>query len=155
MTDLIRNTAAGQLLRFVTRNAYLSYPEEKPDFILPAHYRTALEKDAFEESSCSEDDTIVANTRVLSPQHSEELVDTEAVHRQLTHPEDLEKALVPATVTAPTSDPQKQTTGTLLVDFYDADDAANPQNWSLAKKSFATVQIWYDHISISYSHSEH
>ncbi|KAL6913279.1 hypothetical protein ACHAPO_003045 [Fusarium lateritium] len=35
MSDIIRDAPLGQLIRFVTRNKYLQYPEEKPDFKLP------------------------------------------------------------------------------------------------------------------------
>lgn len=38
MTDLIRDAAIGQFIRFATRNRVLQYPEEKPDFVLPAWY---------------------------------------------------------------------------------------------------------------------
>ncbi len=38
MTDIIRDSPFGQLLRLVTRNRVLLYPEEKPDFQIPASY---------------------------------------------------------------------------------------------------------------------
>jgi DHA1 family multidrug resistance protein-like MFS transporter len=40
-------------------------------------------------------------------------------------------------------EPQRTKDGMILVDWYSTDDAANPQNWSLRKKTFAAVQIWY------------
>lgn len=39
--------------------------------------------------------------------------------------------------------PDVLTDGTILVDFYDTDDAENPQNWSLRKKMFVQFIICY------------
>ncbi|KKY24329.1 putative benomyl methotrexate resistance protein [Diplodia seriata] len=38
MSDLIRDAPIGQIIRFVTRNRLLQYPEEKPDYKLPGDY---------------------------------------------------------------------------------------------------------------------
>lgn len=42
MSDLIREAALGQAIRFLTRNKYFQYPEEKADFQLPDVYRSVL-----------------------------------------------------------------------------------------------------------------
>ncbi|CEI68860.1 Caffeine resistance protein 5 [Fusarium venenatum] len=42
MSDIIRDAPLGQLIRFVTRNKYLQYPEEKPDFKLPEAWDTVI-----------------------------------------------------------------------------------------------------------------
>jgi DHA1 family multidrug resistance protein-like MFS transporter len=38
MSHLIRDAPLGQLIRYVTKNKVLQYPEEKPDFICPDYY---------------------------------------------------------------------------------------------------------------------
>jgi DHA1 family multidrug resistance protein-like MFS transporter len=38
MRHILRDSAAGQLIRFVTSNTVLLYPEEEPDFELPKSY---------------------------------------------------------------------------------------------------------------------
>lgn len=38
MTDLIRDAPIGQLIRYITRNRVLLYPEERPDFNCPETY---------------------------------------------------------------------------------------------------------------------
>lgn len=38
MSDLLRDSALGQLIRFATKNKTLLYPEEKEDFQCPYHY---------------------------------------------------------------------------------------------------------------------
>ena len=59
MSDLIREAAIGQIIRFVTRNKYLQYPEEKADFVIPNVYanpdvlfnpKTIPEEDSTEET---------------------------------------------------------------------------------------------------------
>jgi DHA1 family multidrug resistance protein-like MFS transporter len=44
MADLIRDAAFGQIVRFITRNRLLQYPEERPDFVLPSYYYQDNEK---------------------------------------------------------------------------------------------------------------
>lgn len=39
MSDLLRDAPIGQLVRWVTRNRVLQYPEEKPGFHCPTDYR--------------------------------------------------------------------------------------------------------------------
>lgn len=38
MLDLIRDAPVGQMIRLITRNRLLQYPEEQPDFKCPAYY---------------------------------------------------------------------------------------------------------------------
>lgn len=43
MLDIIREAPLGQAIRLLTRNKFLQYPEEKPDFKLPDLYLAQLE----------------------------------------------------------------------------------------------------------------
>ncbi|KAH6975175.1 major facilitator superfamily domain-containing protein [Ilyonectria sp. MPI-CAGE-AT-0026] len=63
MADIIRDAALGQLIRFLTKNKYLKYPEEKPGFKLPDPWITLINNpDAVvEESPNSGDTNITAN----------------------------------------------------------------------------------------------
>jgi DHA1 family multidrug resistance protein-like MFS transporter len=38
MSDLIREAAIGQIIRYVTAKRFFKYPEEEPDFIVPEAY---------------------------------------------------------------------------------------------------------------------
>jgi DHA1 family multidrug resistance protein-like MFS transporter len=38
---LVRDAAIGQIIRYVTRNKYLKYPEEEVDFVVPESYSNA------------------------------------------------------------------------------------------------------------------
>lgn len=46
MSALIRDSALGQLIRYATNNKVLLYPEERPDFQCPSHYRNNAGSDA-------------------------------------------------------------------------------------------------------------
>jgi len=38
MKDTIRDAPIGQIIRWITKNKYLKYPEEEPDFQCPSSY---------------------------------------------------------------------------------------------------------------------
>lgn len=54
MADIIREAPLGQVIRFVTRNRFLQYPEEKADFKLPDCYYDALSNSAEKLSGYAE-----------------------------------------------------------------------------------------------------
>ena len=43
MADLIRDAPIGQLIRFLTKNKYLQYPEERADFKLPEPWQQLVD----------------------------------------------------------------------------------------------------------------
>jgi len=53
--DLIRDTAVGQLLRIVTRNRVLKYPEELPGFQCPLSYKGTDGQEAASEKNSAVD----------------------------------------------------------------------------------------------------
>jgi DHA1 family multidrug resistance protein-like MFS transporter len=53
MTDLLREAPLGQLIRFVSGNRLLRYPEELPGFELPSTYSAVLNSADREESAAS------------------------------------------------------------------------------------------------------
>ncbi|GAB1736744.1 hypothetical protein NU219Hw_g8776t1 [Hortaea werneckii] len=206
MADLFRDAPVGQIIRYVTGNRMLQYPEEKPDFQCPDCYtsddttdkkpqpiltpvstpsaderqdsvdpekaglepsepivhaarrathdpqipnpdRTALER--METSHSGFSHTIPEKTRTDPTNNPLSRTTTrEALSRAHTRA-DLEQAFATACATgAPTTPtqtnpivPQRTTDGHILVDWYTTTDAANPQNWSLAKKSLVSLQI--------------
>ncbi|KAL9575983.1 MAG: hypothetical protein Q9212_007497, partial [Teloschistes hypoglaucus] len=160
MADIIRDAPIGQIIRFVTRNRVLQYPEEKPDFVLPEGYNTALNssttlpvKEKKETSPSpspspsplerkkttdtvrsvnSREDVEAALTRTKSRQDTEAWTESRLeIERELS----LER-----TKSMPIA-PTKTADGNILVDWYTTDDPANPQNWSNAKRAFVALQI--------------
>lgn len=154
MSDIIREAPLGQFIRFVTRNKYFQYPEEKPDFEIPEAYRTAIEDKTAGSRSGS--------GSLVSPSPAEK----EKQFLEGHGPADLETATLARTIsrrsaTAPFSEerlevenelklertktipiaPQKTSDGNILVDWYTTDDPANPQNWSNGKRGTVALVI--------------
>ena len=194
MADLIRDAPVGQLIRFITRNKVLLYPEENPDFQCPTCYaepdaagkaqKASITSPSSTSAGLSTDDPIDAEKAGVEPaepepahggldrhtlermetsrsglEHAEtgkdlekrtttrsdiERVGTRAALEQSHTRADLEAAFSASALAKEPSQPiipQRTSDGTILVDWYTTDDPANPQNWTLGKKSFASLQV--------------
>ncbi|KAI4134133.1 MAG: hypothetical protein LQ347_001772 [Umbilicaria vellea] len=151
MRDLLREAPLGQLIRFITRNRVLQYPEERADFVLPAEYSafcsgkrsTSLSNSRTPATTPNDIEKISPN---LTPNPSETATLTRTKSRTATIPFTEERLEIEAelalqrTVTKPIA-PQKTADGTILVDWYTTDDPANPQSWSNRKRGFTALQI--------------
>ena len=167
MLDILRDAPFGQLVRLLTNNKVFSYPEERDDFSCPLSYRTdglshsheasntrkdgkvnknkdinsdsgspsaALETDPEKLSDSSSDDIDLERQATLSLQRTKTLpftADRLEIERKIA----LEKTKSRDVVPVVTSD------GTVLADWYNTDDPANPQNWSQKKKAFVALQV--------------
>ncbi|KAK2676011.1 MFS transporter superfamily [Fusarium oxysporum f. sp. vasinfectum] len=136
MSDLIRDAPLGQLIRFVTRNKYLQYPEEKPDFKLPESWVAVINNpDAIIEESSPHDNTVLTGTALASSASSTPM----RLHRSRSPQEtqaytvdrleadeehDVEKVKSIPVV------PKRTKDGSILVDWYFSDDNENPHNWT-------------------------
>ncbi|GCB20808.1 caffeine resistance protein 5 [Aspergillus awamori] len=170
MEGLIRNSTAGQLLRWITRNKVLLHPEERPDFQCPHCYADkaasptlfAHEADGEqtpkpesdpegEQREDATDNVSRTGTRDGETLGASELsrvpsmADVEKVQTQ----SDLARIYTAATQTetlqkAPSRPiaPTKTADGTILVDWYTTRDPENPQNWSIGKKLAVVSQIY-------------
>ncbi|KAI4121999.1 MAG: hypothetical protein LQ338_006050 [Usnochroma carphineum] len=168
MADLFREAPIGQLLRFLSGNRVLKYPEERPDFQLPEAYNTALNSSPVtwpivEKRSAPNSPSSADRDESQPPQKLERLKTTETVN-SVNSKDDLEVALtrtksrentqqwteerfeierelsLERTKSIPVA-PTKTADGNILVDWYTTDDPANPQNWSRAKRGFVALQI--------------
>ncbi|KAF4626668.1 hypothetical protein G7Y89_g11492 [Cudoniella acicularis] len=164
MSDLIREAPLGQIIRWITRNRVLQYPEELPGFELPASYTTLLNSSS-EKKPESQRVTTRERTRQssLSSNLTAELektktdptpYDPDAASLELsrtksrleTTPYTEERLEIEAelaierTQTKPIV-PQKTSDGTVLVEWYTTDDPANPQNWSNGKRLLVSLVI--------------
>ena len=120
--DLIREAPIGQFIRYLTSNRVLLYPEEQPGYVLPTTYQAALgEKDSAFRSMVNSP----------SPSH----LNFKPDDSPWADPE-----LAPGTV-APAITPRTSSDGTILVDWYSDYDAANPLNWSSAKRTLVVTLI--------------
>ena len=165
MSDLIREAPIGQLLRIITKNRILKYPEERPDFELPESYNRMLNQPDPEKLSPSRSDSEPEDEKnekaadeLPSLQHhattrSDRSADIEAPaalarprSRESTQPyteerleveEELQAERTKSLAIAPT----RTSDGHILVDWYTTDDPANPQNWSSGKRAFIVFII--------------
>lgn len=164
MSDLVREAPIGQLLRFLTRNKVLKYPEELPGFQLPETYNTILNAPDPDKSNPSRSDSEQDEKNNKEAEDFPELqqrVTTRSVKsgdieaptaltrtrtRESTKPYTEERLEVEAELQVERTKsvpivPQKTSDGNILVDWYTTDDAANPQNWSNGKRGFVASLI--------------
>lgn len=151
MYDTVRESAFGQIVRWVTKNKYFRYEEEHKGFEIPWQ-KTEEVKNGKDEENSPEESRRSSFTHGKSgiatpasqpqpedfpPQHEESQVQHEGsdIERQLTRP-DMEKTQSNIIVPKQTSD------GVILVDWYTTTDAANPQNWSSSKKAYVTFVVF-------------
>lgn len=161
--DTFREAPLGQILRWITNNKLLQYPEEKSDFVLPIQYTALLERNAEPKSPLPEplnsifDQTAeVESNNLPTPADIESLQAVRTITSVRTVPygherfEAEQQLEIQRTKTIPIV-PRKTDDGTILVDWYTSDDPANPQNWSSRKKSFVTLLIcmytWVTYLS--------
>lgn len=158
MSDLIREAPVGQILRYITGNKVLRYPEEQDGFQLPETWNTVLNMHEKLQSRSSSDIPVQhasldmpdlrhhattksiktgdleaaslarTKTRESTMQYTEERLEVEA------------ELAIARTKTLPVV-PQRTSDGNILVGWYTTDDPANPQNWSNSKRFFITFLI--------------
>ncbi|KAI9764101.1 MAG: hypothetical protein M1835_007647 [Candelina submexicana] len=147
----------GQIIRWLTGNKLLLYPEQKPSFQCPSLYTHG-------HTSKSGSDSGLSGPQSTSPPGdiplTEDPVPLEtpsirrmSLQRSQTRGGDLEKMKTRKDLEHAFSDaglgkgptlpvvPQKLENGTILVDWYDTDDPENPQNWSSGKKAYVAFLI--------------
>lgn len=156
MTDLIREAPIGQLIRFITKNKFLKYPEELDTFKLPPGYATVTEPE--EKLEAHDDGSAAASTESSRGTGGTDRVTTfdkdieshvdmgRTLSQNNTEPYTEERLEVEEdlafsrTRTEPIV-PEKAANGTILVDWYTTDDRANPQNWSNKKRGLISLLV--------------
>ncbi len=157
---MIRDAPLGQLIRLVTRNRVLQYPEEKPDFQLPDTWLQVIKENESPSAQSQVFGTRRSSTsstsRSTSPdeenqvesgyEKSERLELARTKTRESTTPytkerlEADEQHELEKTKSIPIV-PRKTRDGNILVDWYYTDDPENPQNWSNLRRAMITAVI--------------
>ncbi|KAJ5912308.1 major facilitator superfamily domain-containing protein [Penicillium tannophilum] len=133
MEAVIREAPMGQLVRFLTKNKYLQYPEEKPGFELPEPWIQMMQ--SLEASKSNPENPEPQEGRHNSGQ-SDAISHTSTLHEDSEmNAQDLEK------VKSTPITPKKTKDGAILVDWYYTDDDENPHNWSNVKRALLTTII--------------
>ncbi|KAI0019546.1 major facilitator superfamily transporter [Xylariomycetidae sp. FL0641] len=157
MAQTIRDAPVGQLIRFLTGNRWLQYPEEKDDFELPEIWAQMLKADSFEpEPSPSSSGSPASSTRGPSDEESQmekaDIVDpaplTAALTRTKSRAETLpntkerlevdQKHELEKTQSVPTV-PGKTKDGAILVDWYYSDDPEPSLRARLRRRAAAVL----------------
>ena len=170
MADLFREAPFGQLVRFLSGDRLFRYPEEKDDFHCPLCYQydNSLPSEKFlEQRSDSEthdaglveataaatygtklelEKTVTSSDPSSEDDQGQEPVQALGLQRTQTLPFSSERYDVERRLEVERSKsrpilPARTADGTILVDWYNTDDPANPQNWSQKKKAFVAFQI--------------
>jgi DHA1 family multidrug resistance protein-like MFS transporter len=139
MKDIIRESVLGQIIRLISQNKLLRYPEEESDFQNP--YEKALHQQKLAEIR----EDVNVESSLSTP--SEGVIDEIEKH---TKAEDLDKVDVEKAQTDRSHaagdklalDKVVTSTGHILVTWYTTLDQANPHNWSQGKKFFVSSLIW-------------
>ena len=116
--DLLRDSAGGFFVRFITNSKILQYEEDLPGFHLPDVYPGTRPDVSNTFPECSSLST------------TEKLEDSAKKFTSSEQEQQFAKIMFNIT-----SD------GIILVDWYTVDDPANSQNWSFRKKCFVAFQI--------------
>ncbi|KAJ5301854.1 hypothetical protein PENANT_c002G10957 [Penicillium antarcticum] len=145
MEAVIREAPFGQLVRYLTKNKYFQYPEEKADFKLPDTWLQLLNEsnpsnNAFDEKRTEAE--AEAEGRHFSQGSSEPLSRTSSTTIPFTEArlEADEQHEIEKIKSIPIA-PKKTKDGAILVDWYYTDDAENPHNWSNKKRALITTLI--------------
>lgn len=114
---MLRDSPLGQLLRLVTRDKILLYPEEKPGFIFQADSPKQIHHEKSESH-------VEGLARSKTNQPGDDSASSSA-----------EAGFDPSLA--------RSVNDTLIVGWYGADDPSNPMNWSSSKKRIVALQIWF------------
>ena len=130
MSDLVRDSFFGRLVRLATSGRYFTYPEEREGFELPKAYQLHdLSLQALKAESRDSDAASEEKPRSIASKNDDRPGIGELAHG-LVGEHDLEKHIerdVP-------QDVHRTQSGIITVTWYSDDDPENPHNWSNKKK---------------------
>lgn len=134
--NVVRDAPLGQLVRFFTNNRLFKYPEERPNFKFPEPWirmmsDAGLNRIPRPEPATSSD---ISNSNREQEAVEEEHDVSNATELDLESKEFAEDKSTHLT-------PRTTKDGTILVDWYDEEDTANPHNWSNLRRALLALLI--------------
>ncbi|RBQ77192.1 hypothetical protein FVER14953_20031 [Fusarium verticillioides] len=129
LRDTIRDAPLGQILRFATKNHLFKYPEEHPEFELPAAWNHILNSTDLRTAFHTGTDTPSTIVNPTSDQNTIEGLDLEAKGQDTDRPT--------------RATPNVTENGVILVDWYSYQDPDNPQNWSNLRRALIELIICF------------
>lgn len=153
MSDLLRDAPIGQFIRWASNKKYLRYPDEEPGFQIPKRWTTMTKAATSKDDFASKADSALSSPRsdrsaswwrisMVPYDFKNDFFDSYLY-------DDDEKALrdsgsmgsILMKRPASTSTMGNVGNAEMVVDWYNDQDADNPQNWSDRKRALATVII--------------
>ncbi|KUJ07884.1 MFS general substrate transporter [Mollisia scopiformis] len=139
MVDLIREAPLGHIIRLLSGNRFLQYPEERDDFVLPPQYTAQLNGEEEKQQAATRVRTSASSSDIETDLENNTTSRVKSRAESMPYSQErfeIEQQLaLERTKTIPII-PKKTTDGIILVDWYTSDDPANPQNWSPRKRGF-------------------
>lgn len=129
LLNTIRDAPLGQILRFATNNRLFKYPDEYPEFELPAAWNDILN---------SADVRTVCHTGTDTPS----TIVNPIPDQNIMEGQDLESKVLDADGPADTT-PNVTENGIILVAWYSNQDPENPQNWSSLRRALVGLIICF------------
>lgn len=163
MSNSLRDTAFGGIVRLFTRGSAFKYPEERSDFKLPDTWVQVMEGEIPDQPAVFENIPTQSSQSSVSNDEEKQGEDSDAqpyekagepsdlsLHRTRTREEttpysrerlEAEEQLdLQKTKSIPIV-PRKTKDGAILVDWYYTDDPENPHNWSNLRRALTTTII--------------
>lgn len=139
MKELFRDTVAGQLLRLVTGNRILQYPEEIDPSIWQRYINTEKSENMARVGSSNLPPPLSKEEEEKNDDHQQQSASTESRHTSASS----SSTNIADANNHPTKtkiDPEEGR-DLDIVDWYGPTDPENPQNWGLVKKVWVTFEI--------------
>ncbi|KAJ4318202.1 hypothetical protein N0V84_006958 [Fusarium piperis] len=133
--DVVRDAPLGQLVRFLTNNRLFKYPEEQPNFKLPESW-TRITSDAGPNRIPGSE--TASSSTLSNSSREQEAVEQHDVSNSAEL--DLENKEFPRGKSTRLT-PKTTGDGTILVDWYNEQDTANPHNWSNLRRALLALLI--------------
>ena len=147
MQAVIRDAPFGQLVRFVTKNKYFQYPEEKPDFQLPETWIDVMNQSDTIRKDSSQTQSPEESPGNHSSDHNGDALSQTSTRRSLPYTEerlDEDECHESEQVKSTPIVPKCTRDGIVLVGWYYTDDPEDPHNWSNTKRALiATIICLY------------
>ncbi|KAI1107583.1 major facilitator superfamily transporter [Jackrogersella minutella] len=140
MSNVIRDAPVGQLIRFITGNSVLQYPEEESDFELPEPWARMLKSDTTPPEDQSDPRNSDSSTATSPDDEESQVEKTDARDPTPNEYEVDQRHELEKTMSVPIV-PRKTKGGAILVDWYYTDDPDIPQNWSNLRRAMVAVVI--------------
>lgn len=135
--ESFRDSPLGQIIRLLTNDKYLQYPEEKPGFVLPLVEHEAYGSPTDEELSGRRSEQATARHDASLDLEKQQSKDSGSPHsRKASHDRGSDEPCQSEPIAK-----QMTVDGHIIVDWYGPRDPENPQNWNLSKKVSVTLVL--------------